>query len=166
MSYVRIGQYAQYTNAGDGSRWFTRDGSSEFVRIEQDAAGPTPALEPDAHALVSWTGFHMRTFGDRRDGAITYLLKYPVPDDYVSEFDAWFSYEHMPILLDEPTWYGCDFYRSLGHSMYTFAAIHHLEPGALKSPARDRSVSTPWWTRLKQYAWFDKGFDRAILHRI
>ena len=165
MSYVRIGHYAARGEPGDGGEWFARDGTSEFVRIERNLAGAWPALQPDSRALESWTGCLTRTFGQRREGAITYLLEYPVPLDYLHEFDAWFCYEHMPLLLDEPTWYGCDFFRALAPSMYTFAAIHSLEPGALKSPARDRSVSTPWWNRLKQHAWFDKGFVRAILRR-
>ena len=165
MSYVRIGHYAQRGDEGDDSQWFTRDGTSEFVRIERDPAGPSPAFEPDPRALVSWKGCLTRIFGRRREGAITYVLEYPVPLDYLYEFDAWFACEHMPLLLEEPTWYGCELFRSLGPSTYTFAAIHSLEPGALKSPARDRSVSTPWWNRLQQHAWFDKGFVRAILRR-
>ena len=163
MSYVRISHYAERGDAGDASQWFTRDGTSEFVRIERDPAGQSPAFEPDTRALVSWTGCLSRTFGRRRGGAITYLLKYPVPPDHLCEFDAWFCYEHMPLLLEEPTWYGCDFFRALAPSMYAFAAIQYLEPGALKSAARDRSISTPWWNRLKRHAWFDKGFVRAIL---
>ncbi|HVO88838.1 MAG TPA: hypothetical protein VMV45_09865 [Casimicrobiaceae bacterium] len=166
MSYVRISQFTQRDEPGAGSEWFTRDGTGEFVRIDRDASGGSLPFEPESRALVSWAGCRTRAYGERRNGAITYLLKYPVPLDYLYEFDAWFHYEHMPILLEEKTWYGCDFYRSTGISMYTFAAIHHLEPAALKSAARDRSISTPWWNRLKQYAWFDKGFVRAILRRI
>jgi hypothetical protein len=67
----------------------------------------------------------------------------------------------MPILHEEPTWYACDFFRAIEPSSYPFAAIHYLEPGALKSAARDRSIVTPWWNRLKAHAWFDKGFLRT-----
>jgi len=69
----------------------------------------------------------------------------------------------MPILLEEKTWYGCEFYRALRPSMYTFAAIQHLEPEAMRSSVRERSRSTPWWKRLEKHDWFDKGFVRAIL---
>jgi hypothetical protein len=164
MSYVRISHFARRGEAVANEEWFTRDGTDELVRIERMAPGAAPP-EPDYRAQVSWAGVLTRMFGIERAGSITYLLKYPVPLEFAYEFDAWFHYEHMPMLLEEPTWYACEFYRSLGPSMYTFAAIHHLEPQALKSPARDRSVATPWWNRLKQYAWFDKGFVRAVLRR-
>ena len=91
------------------------------------------------------------------------MLKYPVPFDYLYEFDAWFQYEHMPMLLEEPAWYGCEFFRSLGASSYTFAALQYLEPHALKSDARNRSVDTPWWHRLCRHEWFDKQFTRTIM---
>jgi hypothetical protein len=84
----------------------------------------------------------------RPQGSIVYLLKYPVPFDYLYEFDAWFQYEHMPMLFEEPAWYGCELFRALGASSYTFAALQYLEPHALKSDARNRSVDTPWWHRL------------------
>ena len=85
---------------------------------------------------------------------------------YHDEFDAWFQYEHMPMLLEEPTWYGCTFYRALGGSRYAFGALHNLEPQALTSDARNRSVDTPWWHRLTKHAWFDKEFVRARLTEI
>ena len=166
MTYVRITHHLEPGSKSERTDWYTCDETSQFVRIERTPVERSPDLESDRQALASWIGCHSRTFGRRQEGTITYLLKYPVPPDYFNEFDAWFSYEHMPLLLEEPTWYGCDFFRALAPSMHTFAAIHYLEPGALTSKARDRSVTTPWWNRLKQYPWFDKGFVRAILRRI
>lgn len=165
MTYVRISHYAELGAASDASDWYICDETSQFVRIERTSIERSPELTADTRALVTWSGCHARAFGRRQEGAITYLLKYPVPPDYFNEFDAWFSYEHMPLLLEEPTWYGCDFFRTLAPSVHTFAAIHYLEPGALTSKARDRSIATPWWNRLKQYPWFDKGFVRSILRR-
>jgi hypothetical protein len=166
MTCVRISHYVECGATSGESDWYFCDATSQFVRIERTSVEQSPGLEPDARALVSWIGCHTRAFGRRQEGTITYVLTYPVPLDYFNEFDAWFSYEHMPLLLEEPTWYGCDFFRALAPSTHTFAAIHYLEPGALTSKARDRSIATPWWNRLKQCPWFDKGFDRAILRRI
>jgi hypothetical protein len=69
----------------------------------------------------------------------------------------------MPMLLEEPTWYGCEFFRALGASCYSFAALHYVDPQALKSDARNRSIDTPWWHRLKQHEWFDKQFVRTLM---
>lgn len=165
MTYVRIGDYRERGETLDESEWYICDATSQFVRIERSVVDRSPELKSDTRALASWIGCHTRTFGRRQESTFAYLLKYPVPADFFNEFDAWFSYEHMPLLLEEPTWYGCDFFRGLAPSMHTFAALHYLEPGALTSQARDRSIATPWWNRLKQYPWFDKGFVRAILRR-
>ena len=42
-------------------------------------------------------------------------------------------------------------------------ALRDLEPQALKSDARNRSVDTPWWHRLRQHEWFDKQFIRILM---
>jgi hypothetical protein len=162
MSYVRICEFARRVHGAASAEWFARDGSSEFVRIEREASGP-PDPEPDREALSSWSGCCTRRFGQARRGSRVFLLKYPVPLDYLYEFDAWFFHEHMPILLEEATWYGCEFYRALGPSTHTFAAIHHLDAEAMQSPVRERSRATPWWKRLEKHDWFDKGFARAML---
>lgn len=163
MSYVRIGEFAQRMEGGDAGQWFAREAGTGFVRIERAGMGLVCDDNVDRRALVTWTGCCTRVFGEQRANTLTYLLKYPVPPDYMDEFDAWFYKEHMAILLEEPTWHGCEFFRALRPSMYTFAAIHHLEPAAMKSSVRERSMATPWWNRLKKHDWFDKGFVRVML---
>ena len=169
MSYVRITEHTGRPQRPQGE-WYTVKDFPGSIHVERDARLPNPAVSPatdDAgHVATRWTGVRIYQCGSQQKGANVYLLKYPVPDDYLYEFDAWFQYEHMPMLLEEPTWYGCEFFRSLGASCYAFAALHNLEPQALKSDARNRSVDTPWWHRLKANAWFDKGFTRQLMTRL
>lgn len=165
MNYLRILEYATLPANARGE-WYMRERDTGAVRIDRrdnlfDANG-----DDIADATTTWEGVRIYQCGSERVGALVFMLKYPVPPDYQDEFDAWFRDEHMPMLLEEPTWYGCSFYRSLRGSRYAFAALHNLEPQALTSDARNRSIDTPWWHRLKQHAWFDKEFVRARLTRI
>jgi len=162
MSYVRITEFADLPAQRDGE-WYAPQGRPGSVRIERGESEIVPMSDQAAHATITWTGVRIYRGGSDRKGSIVYLLKYPVPFDYLYEFDAWFQYEHMPMLFEEPAWYGCELFRALGASSYTFAALQYLEPHALKSDARNRSVDTPWWHRLCRHEWFDKQFTRTIM---
>ena len=163
MTYVRITEYTGRP-AERAGEWYAPEGREGGVRIDRgEAALAAPAAASAGHVATTWTGVRVFKCGSEQKGPIVYMLKYPVPFDYLYEFDAWFQYEHMPMLLEEPTWYGCEFYRALGASCFTFAALHYLEPGALKSDARNRSVDSHWWHRLKQHDWFDRQFIRTLL---
>jgi hypothetical protein len=162
MSYVRITEYAGCPRHAAG-QWYTAKNREGSIRIERGDAALVASPADAGHVATRWTGVRIYQCGSQQKGANVFLLKYPVPLDYLYEFDAWFQYEHMPMLLEEPTWYGCELFRSLGPSCYEFAALHNLEPQALTSDARNRSVDTPWWHRLKQHEWFDQGFIRMLL---
>jgi len=161
MSYVRILEFAAPPSQRQGE-WYARQGGGA-VCIERAREPFTAMSENAARATTVWSGVRIYQCGSERKGALVFMLKYPVPCEFHDEFDAWFQYEHMPMLLEEPTWYGCTFYRALGGSRYAFGALHNLEPQALTSDARNRSVDTPWWHRLTRHAWFDKEFVRARL---
>ncbi len=165
MSYIRITEFSGHPQQRDGE-WYAPEGREGSVRVERGEAAlqAQPSSSDGTSRMVTrWTGVRIHQAGSDRKGPIVYMLKYPVPLDYLNEFDAWFQYEHMPMLLEEPTWYGCDFFRALGASCYPFAALHYLEPQALKSAARDRSVATAWWNRLSRHEWFDKQFIRTVM---
>jgi hypothetical protein len=161
VSYVRITEFADRPTQWDGE-WYAPDGRPGSVRVERGDAALN-AANGGGHVTTTWKGVRIYRGGSDRRGSIVYMLKYPVPFDYLYEFDAWFQYEHMPMLLEEPAWYGCELFRALGASSYTFAALQYLEPHALKSDARNRSVDTPWWHRLCKHEWFDKQFIRTIM---
>ena len=162
MSYVRIAEYACRPQEPDGE-WYALEGRDGSVRVARGDAALAVADGGPGPAATCWTGVRIYRCGTLFNGPLVYMLKYPVPSDYGYEFDAWFQFEHMPMLLEEPTWYGCELFRALGASCYTFAALHYLERQALTSAARNRSVDTPWWHRLKRHGWFDKEFTRTLL---
>jgi hypothetical protein len=86
-----------------------------------------------------------------------------VPAAARAEFLDWYRNEHLPILLECPTWNGCRFVESTVSEAHQFYALHHLEdPCALESEQRRRSRATPWFMRLKQHAWFDEKFTRQL----
>jgi hypothetical protein len=162
MSAICIDEFDAKPTKIAGAEWYALEGREGSVRLDRGDA--TPAIAEGAgHLVTRWQGLRIYRCGSERRGSMVYMLKYPVPFDFWYEFDAWFQYEHMPMLLEEPSWYGCEFFRALGASSYSFAALHYLEPQALKSTARDRSIDTSWWHRLKQHDWFDKGFIRTLM---
>jgi len=168
MSYVRITEFTGRPQqpATTGGAWYSVDNREGSIHIARGDAALTPPPDDAGFVSTTWTGVRTYKCGSEQKGPVVYLLKYPVPFDYLYEFDAWFQYEHMPMLLEEPSWYGCELYRALGASCFTFAALHDLEPHALTSDARNRSVDTHWWRRLKQHDWFDKQFIRILMKPI
>ena len=88
------------------------------------------------------------------------------PDDFRIEFLAWYQLEHLPILLECPTWDGCRFVEQKVDRGCQFFAMHQLsEKAALDSIERKRSRSTPWFKRLSAHSWFDGAFTRTLCSR-
>ena len=96
-------------------------------------------------------------------GEYLFMVGIWLPTAARAEFLDWYQNEHLPILLECPTWNGCRFVErpmSEGHQFY---ALHQLEhPNALHSEQRRGSRATPWFTRLKQHPWFDEQFTRQL----
>jgi hypothetical protein len=89
-----------------------------------------------------------------------------VPAALRTEFLDWYASEHLPILLECPTWDGCRFVEKEVGDGHQFYALHQLaDPRALESEERRRSRVTPWFMRLKRYPWFDEAFTRALYVR-
>jgi hypothetical protein len=86
-----------------------------------------------------------------------------VPATARAEFLEWYRNEHLPILLQCPTWNGCRFVERPASEGHQFYALHQLEDrSALESDERRRSRGTFWFMRLKQHAWFDEQFSRQL----
>jgi hypothetical protein len=89
------------------------------------------------------------------------------PSEYREEFCAWYSIEHLPILLECPAWDGCRFVEQHVEDGCQFYALHQLaDRSALESEQRAFSRSTAWFRRLKQHAWFDEAFTRTLYRRV
>lgn len=61
------------------------------------------------------------------------------------DFNAWYTEEHIPLLMGVPGWSAIERYRLTSGTGPTFLALHHLESiDALAHPAHRRAVDTPW----------------------
>lgn len=109
-------------------------------------------------------------FGGGKTGAAggPYLFRVGiwVPSAHRTEFLDWYKSEHLPILLECPTWGGCRFVEAQTDDGHQFFALHQIDnPAALESEERKRSRATPWFKRLKQHSWFDEAFKRQLYIR-
>jgi len=100
-------------------------------------------------------------------GRYLFHVALAVPKEFRDDFLAWYKDEHLPMLLEAQGWDGCRFVEESVASGFLFHALHQLsDRKALDSDERKRSRATPWFTRLAQHAWFDKGFARALYARV
>ena len=101
-----------------------------------------------------------------RAGPYLFKVGLWVPTEYRTEFLAWYEVDHLPILLECPTWDGCRLVEEEAEAGCQFHALHQLaEPSALNSREREHSRTTPWFMRLKRNEWFDEPFDRKLYRR-
>jgi hypothetical protein len=86
-----------------------------------------------------------------------YAVFFTVPDDEKNEFDAWYSQDHVPILLECSDWIGTRRFEVIDGDpqKYNRMALHYLKTiSALDSPARAKARTTPWRDRLAVKPWF------------
>jgi hypothetical protein len=96
-------------------------------------------------------------------GHYLFMVGIWVPEAARGEFLDWYRNEHLPILLECPTWSGCRFVERSVSDGHQFYALHQLKNrSALQSEQRQRSRATPWFMRLKQHPWFDEKFTRQL----
>ncbi len=96
-------------------------------------------------------------------GDYLFMVGIWLPATSRAEFLDWYRNEHLPILLECPTWNGCRFVEKPVSEGHQFHALHQLaDRSALESIERQRSRATPWFMRLKQHPWFDAKFTRQL----
>jgi hypothetical protein len=86
-----------------------------------------------------------------------YAVFFSVPDEELTEFDNWYTQDHVPILLECPDWLGTRRFEIIdGHPQnFNRLALHYLiSADALESPARAKARTTPWRDRLAVKPWF------------
>lgn len=151
-------------------------------RLAAGAPGVEPYLHEDgAGGLVLCTGatlppapvertvdvlFTGGRYG-RQGGEWLFFVGLWTPRDFREEFLAWYSLEHMPILLECRAWSGCRFVEQRIDEGCQFFAMHQLwDRSALDSAERRTSRSTPWFGRFARYDWFDAAFQRSLYRRV
>lgn len=86
-----------------------------------------------------------------------YAVFFTVPENELTEFDDWYTQDHVPILLECPEWLGTRRFEIIeAHpGTYNRLALHYLTTSeALNSSARAKARVTPWRDRLAAKPWF------------
>ena len=100
-------------------------------------------------------------------GSFLFKVGIRTPTMFRDELLDWYRREHLPILLECPTWNGCRFVQEEVDEGCQFHALHQLSHSrALDSDERARSRSTSWFFELKKYDWFDEPFTRVLYRRV
>jgi hypothetical protein len=139
-----------------------------FVGDQSDAAfavgGVDAAIAHSAARSVTQR-FAGGTYG-KAAGRYLFHVGLPVPHEFRDDFLSWYRDEHLPMLLEADGWDGCRIVEEKVEQGLLFHALHQLSHRkALDSAERKRSRATPWFERLAQNAWFDKGFSRTLYVR-
>ena len=144
---------------GSGTEIYVADQGSGGLAIQAEA---TPA-RPDATAVRIL--FSSGRYG-REGGEWLFHVGLWTPSDFREEFLAWYSIEHLPVLLECPAWDGCRFVEQQVADGCQFYALHQLaDRSALDSEQRKASRDTAWFKRLKAHDWFDEAFVRTLYRR-
>ncbi len=137
----------------------TRDDGSDERLIFGEGALPAGAED----ATIKFTGGNFGTAA----GEFLFRVGMWTPAEDRDDFLAWYEIDHLPLLLEHPTWDGCRFIEVAAADGFQFYVLHQMQdPEALNSEARAKSRDTPWFHRLKAKEWFDEGFTRALYRRI
>lgn len=107
--------------------------------------------------LISWQQQANISEEDVLESPVLYAVFFTVPEERRDDFNAWYTEDHVPKLLDEKLWLGCRRYEIVdgGPENFTHMALHHLASAdALHSPARAAARNTPWRDRLAAESWF------------
>ncbi len=159
VEFARAAEVAEFLRSAPSFEGFVGDEEDRGLGIGAPSGGrPSGARE----VSVLFTG---GTYGAAA-GPHLFHVALHVPNEFREDFLSWYKDEHLPMLLEAPGWDGCRFIEEPVAKDFLFHALHQLsDRTALDSDARKRSRSTPWFQRLAQNAWFDKGFVRALYAR-
>lgn len=103
----------------------------------------------------------------RKGGRYLLFVGARVPSDYRVEFAAWYEKDHLPLLMECPTWDGCRIVEEPVKDGVQFYSFHQVsDPAAFESEQRRQARDTPWFHRLKAHDWFDEGFSRGHYRRL
>lgn len=97
---------------------------------------------------------------DPLDAPILYSVFFSVPDESADEFNAWYTEEHVPMLLKCKDWLACRRFLIVDADPqpWTHLALHYIEEmSAFDSPERQAARSTEWRNRLADQPWFNAG---------
>lgn len=107
--------------------------------------------------LLSWQAREGVSELEMLKSEVLYPVFFTVPVDRRDDFNAWYTQDHVPLLLNEPMWLGCRRYEIVdgGPETFTHLALHHIsDRAALESPHREAARKTEWRDRMAAEPWF------------
>jgi hypothetical protein len=136
----------------------------EYVKIKTQPSEQTARMLRDVTGFTRYIG-HLTSWQvqDGVDDAtlltapVLYPVMFRVPEDREAEFDAWYTEEHVPLLLGADGWLGCRRYKLTVQDPepWTHLALHHLrDASVLDAPERAAARQTDWRARLAAEDWF------------
>jgi hypothetical protein len=131
--------------------------SAEYQGIKGSPSPLTTHMLKNVAAFTRYVGEEISDTGEAEPGRYLYLVTFSVPDDFLEEFDDWYERDHLPRLMQNPSWLRCRRYGVADGEPadVTRVAVHELaDLAALESPERERARSTPWRARLSKNDWF------------
>ncbi len=137
--------------------------SEEFLAIEDYPNTETKWMLNNILDYSSYYGDQIAEFrgaklaDDPFDAPILYSVFFSVPDDMAHDFNAWYSDEHVPMLLKCDDWLMCRrFEIADGEPQpWTHLALHYLNDlSAFESSEREAARSTKWFNKLSEHQWF------------
>jgi hypothetical protein len=137
--------------------------SEEFLAIEDYPNTETKWMLNNILDYSSYCGDQIGEFrgpelaDDPLDAPILYSVFFSVPDEMAQDFNAWYSDEHVPMLLKCKDWLMCRrFQIEDGEPQpWTHIALHYLNDlSAFESPEREAARSTEWFKKLSEHQWF------------
>jgi hypothetical protein len=162
MQIHKLPSAAARQGQGASSRYVERYAAVDGSDVLEIAGGGNGAAPGEAVQLLFSSG----RFGHEGGEWLLHVGLW-TPSAYREEFCAWYSIEHLPILLECPAWDGCRFVEQHVADGCQFYALHQLaDRSALESGQRAFSRSTAWFKRLKAHAWFDEAFTRTLYRRL
>lgn len=99
---------------------------------------------------------------DALDAPYVYAVFFDVPAEWDDDFNAWYEKDHIPLLMECDQWLMVRRFRIADGEpkSWTHLALHYIaDPGALRSPARERARATPWRARLAKETWFSPAYS-------
>lgn len=150
-----------------------RCGRGAEVYVDEDGGGGLIVCDAKACRARKGTRVHRVetcfTAGDfgRKGGRHLLFVGAWTPDDYRTEFAAWYEIDHVPLLLASPTWDGCRVVEEKVAKGAQFYSLHQVSDlAAFDSEERKQARDTPWFHRLQVHDWFDEGFTRCVYRRL
>lgn len=134
----------------------------EYRRLKTDPSERTARMLGAVSGFTRYTCRELSDTGAPADGAAApgrlFAVAFSVPEADEAEFDAWYTEEHVPLLMAADGWLRVRRYRVLpGHDgpPWTHLALHELRDAAvLDAPERERARTTEWRDRLARRPWF------------